>query len=143
MKACTIYKSKTDYKIATMYLTDTGTYVLSPPIFSISVKKAEEELGASILTSLASSKLIPYPSDNFSKELLKEIKVSSYKKLYTTMTSCSLFLDGDILTIEPNKCKDPNQGLEVVTEDIVKLSLSSDKEKKLTSTVISLLEKQY
>ncbi|ASW73967.1 hypothetical protein IQ37_18430 [Chryseobacterium piperi] len=118
MKACKIYKTKENYKIITLYKTDTGTYVSDTPIFIISISDDTEELGKRVAESLAASKLISYPKENISKKVLKEMKESSFKKLYSNSISCGLFLDKEKLEVIPYKCIDPEKGLDEDSERI-------------------------
>lgn len=143
MKSCCIYKTKKHFKIVTMYLTDTGSYVLRGPVHILDLNVSVEELREKIFDSLNASREIPHPENSFFKELIKKMKEPSFKSLYQNSTSCNLFLENNILTIEPNRCKDPNEGLEVVVEDIQKIEYYTYNEIEITKTIMEILDRKY
>ena len=118
MKACKIFKTKKNYKIVTLYKADTGTYISNSPVYILPISCNIEEVGKLIRDSLKTSNLIPYPKENFSTQLLKDLKEPSFKKLYANSTSCGLFLDKEKLEIIPYKCINPEEGLDEDSERI-------------------------
>ena len=100
MKACQIFKIKQKIKIVTMYNTDTGSYKLGKPTFTLSIDEEREVLKNAITQSLAASKQIKLvPSDN--SALLKDLKEKSFLSFYKTSTSCMVFINDTQVTIEP------------------------------------------
>ena len=100
MKACQIFKIKQKIKIVTMYNTDTGSYKLDKPIFTLSIDEDREVLKNAITQSLAASKQIKFvPSDN--SALLKDLKEKSFLSFYKTSTSCMVFVNDTQVTIKP------------------------------------------
>jgi hypothetical protein len=144
MKALSIYKTEKNYKIITMYLKDTGTYILKDPIFFLDLDVDAVKLGEIIFESLNKSRKITSSEDNFSsKELLKKLKESSFKKLYQNSTSCCIYLEKNLITIEPQICINPNEGLEVVEEDIIQLEYSAQSTCLIVENIIDILNKKY
>ena len=120
MKACQIFKIKQKIKIVTMYNTDTGSYKLDKPIFTLSIDEDREVLKNAITQSLAASKQIKFvPSDN--SALLKDLKEKSFLSFYKTSTSCMVFVNDTQVTIEPQFFSKEIRALETNEEQIVRL----------------------
>jgi len=120
MKACQIFKMKQKIKIVTMYNTDTGSYKLDKPIFTLSIDEDREVLKNAITQSLAASKQIKFvPSDN--SALLKDLKEKSFLSFYKTSTSCMVFVNNTQVTIEPQVFSKEIRALETNEEQIVRL----------------------
>ncbi|WP_025798913.1 hypothetical protein [Hoylesella saccharolytica] len=120
MKACQIFKMKQKIKIVTMYNTDTGSYKLDKPIFTLSIDEDREVLKNAITQSLAASKQIKFvPSDN--SALLKDLKEKSFLSFYKTSTSCMVFVNDTQVTIEPQVFSKEIRALETNEEQIVRL----------------------
>ena len=120
MKACQIFKIKQKIKIVTMYNTDTGSYKLDKPIFTISIDEDREVLKNAITQSLAASKQIKFvPSDN--SALLKDLKEKSFLSFYKTSTSCMVFVNDTQVTIEPQVFSKEIRALETNEEQMVRL----------------------
>jgi hypothetical protein len=120
MKACQIFKIKQKIKIVTMYNTDTGSYKLDKPIFTLSIDEDREVLKNAITQSLAASKQIKFvPSDN--SALLKDLKEKSFLSFYKTSTSCMVFVNDTQVTIEPQVFSKEIRALETNEEQIVRL----------------------
>lgn len=100
MKACEIYKTSKELKIATMYKTDAGLYLSDEPIFILPVNSSKEELLNAILQAISASKLIKHPSDYSSESLLRKLKEKSFKSLYLSSVLCILYIDGNNAEIE-------------------------------------------
>ena len=139
MKACKIYKTKKNYKIITLYKTDTGTYISNSPVYILPISSNIEEFGKLIKDSLTASNLIPYPKENFSTQLLKDLKESSFKKLYANSTSCGLFLNKEKLEIITYKCINPEEGLDEDSEKIQYFDYDELNKIKLGEIVSSIL----
>ena len=120
MKACQIFKMKQKIKIVTMYNTDTGSYKLDKPIFTLSIDEDREVLKNAITQSLAASKQIKFvPSDN--SALLKDLKEKSFLSFYKTSTSCMVFVNDTQVTIEPQVFSKEIRALETNEEQMVRL----------------------
>ena len=120
MNACQIFKIKQKIKIVTMYNTDTGSYKLDKPIFTLSIDEDREVLKNAITQSLAASKQIKFvPSDN--SALLKDLKEKSFLSFYKTSTSCMVFVNDTQVTIEPQVFSKEIRALETNEEQMVRL----------------------
>ena len=127
MKACQIFKIKQKIKIVTMYNTDTGSYKLDKPIFTLSIDEDREVLKNAITQSLAASKQIKFvPSDN--SALLKDLKEKSFLSFYKTSTSCMVFVNDTQVTIEPQVFSKEIRALETNEEQIVRLFTFTEEE---------------
>ena len=127
MKACQIFKMKQKIKIVTMYNTDTGSYKLDKPIFTLSIDEDREVLKNAITQSLAASKQIEFiPSDN--SALLKDLKEKSFLSFYKTSTSCMVFVNDTQVTIEPQVFSKEIRALETNEEQIVRLFTFTEEE---------------
>lgn len=140
MKACQIYKTKKFYKIATLYKRETGSYIISNPITILLNDIDTESLCKSIFQSLEASRLISEKEENlFYINLLKELKEKSYNNLYKNSISCSIYLEKNIIEIEPNRYLGKNEGLEAVPEKIFKMNYVKGEELKVAKKVNELL----
>lgn len=93
------------------------------PILIFSDNAESLELGTKVKESLNSSKTIRFDDFKYStKEFVKLLRESSLKKLYTSSTSCYIFLENNSYTIKPNRLIDIKFGLEEVSEDVQKIS---------------------
>lgn len=145
MKACQIYKTKKHYKIATMYRLESGSYILSNPIFIIPLEANDKELSVKIFEAIKNSRLI-YESEEddiwLGTQLLKELKEKSYNDLYKNSGSCTIYLEKGLLEIEPNKYLGKNEGLEAIQEKKSKFDYVEGDELKVTEKVIELLNEK-
>jgi hypothetical protein len=146
VKACEIYRTRKHYKIVTLYQLEAGRFTSNKPVFVIDVNVNLEDLYKYILESLSESKIVSY--DEYykktisHKELLKEIKESSYKKLYENSTSCIIHFDNDMIEIIPYQI-DVKGGLKPVSSDTVKLPYSQKNQIEIVQAIVKVLEKKY
>lgn len=128
MKACQIFKTQKEYKIITMYKTDTGSYKLMEPIFILPNTIEKGKFTISVYDSLNSSKLIKNPESNNSKELLQKLKETSFNKFYQKSKCCMLFVENDKVVIEPQIYSTKFKGLETIHDKVVilKTNLKSE-----------------
>lgn len=143
MKYCKIFKTKTKYKIVTMYKTDTGSYKLLDPIFLLSSEISKEELMNNIFNSLSASKIIVNPNMDTSKELLKKLKESSYKELYKKSGSCMIGLKSDkTILIEPQLYSPEIRSLIVDESKVVEIELKTGNN-EISEKIIELLDYSF
>lgn len=128
MKACQIFKTQKEYKVITMYKTDSGSYKLMDPIYILPHDIEKEKLTLSILACLNSSKLIENPQINNSKELLQKLKETSFNKFYQKSKCCMLFVDDNEVVIEPQKYSTKFRGLETARNEVITLKSKSENE---------------
>lgn len=124
MKACQIFKTKSNYKIVTMYHTDTGSYKLADPISILPSDSDVETIAKSLFSSLEASKEIINPNESRAKELLQKLGEKSYKSFYSKSKSCMLFLEGGKVVCEPQFYSVRIDALEVDKENIREFELS-------------------
>lgn len=145
MKAITIYKIKKEYKIVTLYKREAGSYIVSEPILNVSIGISFNDFYNKIFYSLDSSRNISESEeDKFSlgKELLKKLKISSFEKLYFNCTSCSIWLDNNILEIIPNKYAGYLQGLEEDIENKLVFQFNEENKLIIVEKVKDILDKK-
>lgn len=132
MKACEIYKTSKELKIATMYKTDAGWYISDEPVFILSIDSSKEELLESISQAISASKLINNPSNYSSKLLLQKLKEKSFKTLYQSSVSCSLYIEDNNAKIEPMiysekyKCLEPDENRVIKLQNFTKDELMNE-----------------
>ncbi|KFF73831.1 hypothetical protein HX13_17685 [Chryseobacterium sp. P1-3] len=146
MKVCKVYKKKKEYKIVTGYQVDVGRYVYSSPVFILPILASLDEVSDCLFRSLKESREITYEEYNtgFSpKELLKEMKESSFPKLYKDSTSCMVYLKGDIIEIVPYRREPPEQGLFPVTSEMVTIPYTNDNELAITDEILKVVSAEY
>ena len=125
-KSIQIYKTHKHYKVITMYRTESWTYLLSEPVFLLSLDITAEELSKVILEGLNRSRSISESEEdtirnNNKQSLLKQIKEKSYNDLYKNSTSCTIYVENQEITIEPNIYLGSREGLTTDMERVVKL----------------------
>ena len=144
MKAITIYKINKDYKIVTLYMREAGSYIISEPILNVSISISFNDFYDKIFYSLDSSRDISESEEDkfcLGKELLKKLKISSFEKLYFNCTSCSIWLNDDILEIIPNKYAGYLQGLEEDIEKKVVFQFSEENKLIIVEKIKDMLDK--
>jgi len=99
MKACSIYKTKSAYKIVTEYNLDIGYYRGSIPIFVVEKPNHDNQLIRMIHKSLDASSNIDACVTLSTKEYLKQLKETSLKKLYSQSKHCFVRLSSEELVI--------------------------------------------
>ena len=151
MKGLEIYRTSKFYKIVTMYRRESGAYMLSKPIYIVSIEKSIEELSNAIFSSLEASRSIKESEEDnlwLGNKLLKELKERSFNNLYKNSTSCCVFfnkkglLSKGMIEIEPYKYSGKDEGLEAIEEEIVKIKYNNNTEDaEITKIIIEILEK--
>lgn len=140
---CSIYKTKTQYKIITIYSTDVGIYVANTPVFILEITTDMEKINEAIWTCLNASKKMNYKEyQRESINYLKLLKEPSLKKLYNNSKNCKLYIQDKKANIVPYK-KSSDKGLEEVEKDTVVMDYSPEKELEITEKAIELLNKSY
>jgi hypothetical protein len=143
MKAAQIYLTKKNFKIVTMYKLDSGSYILSQPIFILDKTVEYEELSKYISLALDNSKeLSEKEEDKYrigSKLLLKSLKETTFNKFYETSVSCGIYVENNNVTIEPYEFKGKDQGLVEDEKRVMKLE-SNISDIDLTRAVINALK---
>lgn len=143
MKCCQIYKTNKSYKIVTMYRLESWSYIASFPIFILPLQSSGEELADKIFESLKNSRsLLESEEDDFwlGNKLLKEIKESSFNKLYQNSKSCTVYMEGANLEIEPNNYLGPDKGLEPLTDEVVKINVFNNSKIEVTNCILKVLD---
>lgn len=144
IKACSIYKTKNKFKIVTAYRLESWAYIESNPITILPIEASFEQIKNAIFLSINSSKKLSEKEEDFyrleTKEFLKSLRETSYKKFYNNSTSCSIYIENNIVEIIPNRLKD--YYLVEVKEDIQKIEYNNNKI-EITKIVLDILEKKY
>lgn len=143
-KALQIYKTHKHYTIITMYRTESWTYLLSEPVFLLSLDITTEELSKVILEGLKHSRSISESEEdtirnNNKQSLLKKIKEKSYNDLYKNSTSCTIYVENQEITIEPNIYLGSREGLTTDTEKVLRLDFIESKYIDIAKSVIDIL----
>lgn len=144
MKACVIYKTRTNYKIITESIADIGLLISDDPFFILPITSGIEDIKNAIWNSLNSSRSgISIPKRNdwplWQKDQLKKMNEKSFPDLYKNSTSCELRIEDRIATIYPYQYINPKNGLEVIEDDIVNFNYSKDTELEITLKIIEIL----
>jgi hypothetical protein len=142
MKSLHVFLTINKYKIVTMYRLDSGSYILSQPIFILNREIGNEELSKYISSALEESKQLSEKEEEKyrigSKLLLKNLKESSFNKLYENSKSCAVYVEENRICIEPYDFKDKVSGLIVNNENIIELK-SDISYLDLTKNIIEIL----
>lgn len=144
IKACSIYKTKNKFKVTTMYRLESWAYIESNPIVILPIESNFEQIKNAIFSSIDSSRELSSKEEDFyrleTKELLKSLQETSYKRFYKNSTSCSIYIKNNIVEIVPNKLKD--YYLVEVTDDIQNIEYDNN-ELEITRIVLDVLKKSY
>lgn len=104
MKIIEVFKTDKQFKVVTLYQLESGSYISSLPISILDINCPKEELLDQIKNSLNSSRNISSKEETklwLGNELLKHLKVPSFKKLYTTSSSCNVVLNEKEIKLTP------------------------------------------
>ena len=135
-KGCDIHKTDKEYKIITMYKTDSGLYHLDEPVFFLPISSSKEELLYAIQKSISVSKLIKDPPSNL-KDFLRIVKERSLTRFYKSSVCCSLYIEGDDATIEPRIYL----GRGLVPDSDRRIILKNFREEELIEEIVNVLKK--
>lgn len=141
MKGVHIYMTKNYFKIATMYKLESGSYIDSNPIYIVSKDTSIEEISSKIASALKSSKKISEKEEDIywlGNKLLKELKETSFNKLYENSKSCVVYVVDSETIIKPYEFKGKENGLIVDEDKVVKLK-SEINHIDLTKIIMNLL----
>lgn len=142
-KACTIYKIDNQYKIVSEYQLKSGLYILSTPIIIIPENVGIEEISDAIFSILEQSKTLTKNEEKQyqlgTKGLLKALKETSFKRLYSHSTSCSLRLENNRIDVVPYRMK--KYYLESVDEE--KITISAENKLEVAKQVIEILNIKF
>ena len=136
-KGCDIYKTDKEYKIITMYKTDSGLYHLDEPVFFLPISSSKEELLYAIQKSISVSKLIKDPLQSDLKDFLRIVKERSLTRFYKSSVCCSLYIEGDDATIEPRIYL----GRGLVPDSDRRIILKNFREEELIEEIVNVLKK--
>lgn len=143
MKSIQIYLSKRHYKILTMYRLESWSYIISEPIFILPINVEIKELALKVFEALeASCELSETEEDKYrlgNKLLLKEMKETSFDKLYSSSKSCSLVLDEKLVTVIPQKYLGKGEGLEEDEERALKFDYDVENKGNIVLEIVKLL----
>jgi hypothetical protein len=125
MKACIVYKTvKGEYKIVAQSETAAGYLLHVTPVYILSIDCPDEIFLKTILCALDySSESIRAPDRSefplIQKNLLTQLKEKSFSRLYANSTSCEIRIEGNTMTVYPNRLisQDPKEGLVWKKED--------------------------
>lgn len=146
MKACEVFKTKKEYKIVTGYQVDVGRYVMRPPVSVFPIDINIKEFKDFIFQSLNDSKPISYDeyySGISPRDVLKQMKESSFPGLYKKSTSCMVYLDNEKIKIVPYRYNGPESGLNEVANDIKIIDFKTTDEIQITIEIEKILNKNY
>lgn len=142
MKAVHIYLTKKNYKVVTTYRLESGSYIDSNPIFILPENVDKEELSLKISLALEASRQLSEKEEDkywLGNKLLKELKESSFNKLYENSKSCKIYIKNNRKVIQPYKCLGKNQGLTVDESRVLELDINTSP-LALTEAIINLLK---
>lgn len=148
MKGCQVYKTDKHYKIVTVYRQESWAYMSSRPIYILSIKVEEEEFADKLFKALRTSRDIKESEEDdfwLGKELLKELKESSFDKFYKKSTSCSVWLNkkGMLgkkeIEIVPNSYGSKSTGLVSMDEETIKMEYKKGLEAEIAKQVMNIL----
>jgi len=152
MKSCTIYKTfKNEYKIVSQCETTAGYLLDVTPVYILSTNCSDEDLLSTILKALSNSaKTVKAPDRSefplIQKKLLADLKEKSFSKLYVTSSSCSIRVEGNIMSVYPNQLMtegQPKDGLVWVEEDKVVIEENAVNVDTLVLKVKELLGRKF
>lgn len=98
MKIIEIFKTKKEYKIITLYKLESGSYISSLPISILEIESSIDNLYDEINRLLNHSRKISSKEEQkfwLGSDLLKHLKIASFKKLYTSSSSCNVTFIND------------------------------------------------
>jgi len=127
MKACQIYKTKSNYKIVTMYRLESGSYIISHPICILPLDVSHLVFANKLQEALAHSREISETEEELfwlGNTLLKELKEHTYHDFYNNSTSCIISLQEQIYLLEPHKYLGKGKGLVVDEIRVMKMEVS-------------------
>ncbi|MBR4197568.1 MAG: CdiI family contact-dependent growth inhibition immunity protein [Bacteroidales bacterium] len=140
-KKIDVYKTRKHYVILTAYKTE-STWLLSDPVYILSLDTTAEELAKVISDGLAHSRSISETEENIfrsNNKLLKKMKERSWSNLYKTSKSCTITIDNNEITIEPWILSGTLRGLVQDEERAVKLEFSKSNYVDVAQVVIDIL----
>ncbi len=140
-KMINVDKTRKHYVIITAYKTE-STWLLSDPVYILSLDTTAEELAKVISDGLAHSRSISETEENIfrsNNKLLKKMKERSWSNLYKTSKSCTIKIDNNEITIEPWILSGTLRGLVQDEERAVKLEFSKSNYMDVAQVVIDLL----
>ncbi len=140
-KMINVDKTRKHYVIITAYKTE-STWLLSDPVYILSLDTTAEELAKVISDGLAHSRSISETEENIfrsNNKLLEKMKEKSWSNLYKTSKSCTIKIDNNEITIEPWILSGTLRGLVQDEERAVKLEFSKSNYMDVAQVVIDLL----
>ena len=143
MKGIQIYKTKKHIKIVTMYQQESKAYIISEPIFILSLDEDISKVKDNIFLALDSSRKISEKEEDkfwLGNTLLKKMNETSFQKLYVSSKSCMIFLEKNKIKIIPLKYAGKGLGL---TEDIgvIEMSFNSSDKEKIALKILDCLNR--
>jgi hypothetical protein len=142
MKAVEIYKTESHYKVVTMYLLESGSYIGSEPVFIVPIKSKVEAIWSKISKSLAASRQLSESEEDrywLGNKLLKVMQESSFNALYKSSRACGVFVGADTTRIDSYKFVGKNEGLVVDMERSRALS-NSLTEMEIADQILEVLK---
>jgi hypothetical protein len=139
MKACSIYKTESAYKIVTEYNLDIGYYRGSIPVFIVKMAD-KDDLITMIHKSLDASTDIDSCVTLSTKEYLRQLKEPSLKKLYSQSKNCFVRLSSEKLIITPYELDPSGRYLQEKPDGQIRYSLDTINDDLFLSAVLSALE---
>lgn len=146
MKVCQIYKTKSEYKIVTMYRLESWSYISSKPIVLLPSETTIEQLSKEIFFCLKSSRELSEAEENefwLGEKLLSELKEKSFNSFYNKSTSCNLSLENNILEISPQEYLGKNKGLSTIENEVEKVEYNPNVEIEVTNQIVKILKNSY
>lgn len=152
MKYCKIYKTNKEYIIITIKKTKNWILIYEFPIYRILIQEKELKLIESVFSCLENSSTeIPDLSvDEFKilkNKILKYIEYKSFEDLYSISNSCLISkTDDNNIIISPYKPileGNYKNGLEVVQQDEIKLTLNILNFNEIESHIFNVLSYDY
>lgn len=142
MKACQIYKTNKEYKIITLYKTESWAYISSHPIYILPISTNVDELTNIIFKTLESSRSISEIEEKkmwLGDNLLKAINEVSYNKLYKNSKVCGLFLKEDKIMIVSYTYLGLNKGIVGNDNDEIEIEYKDELKVEIIQKVIDVL----
>ncbi len=136
-KACVIYKTKKEFKVNTLNLSDTGVFLASLNCFIIPIGADEEDLSKIIFEALTKSRSVNFEDAPNPKELLVTLREKSFSSLYKNSTSCSIYLQENKVSIVPKNYSNKSNSL--VHDNDRKVEIENFSKLDLARQVIKLL----
>lgn len=152
MKSCTIYKTfKSEYKIVSQCETTAGYLLDVIPVYILSINCSDEDFSSAVLEALSNSaKKVKAPDRSefpmIQKKILSDLKEKSFSKLYMNSSSCSIRVEGNVMSIYPNKLMtegQPKDGLNWVEADKVVIEGNPVNGDTLILKVKEILNRKY